>query len=112
MTSCGPCPLIDGPCSATPTVRQERARRPHASRGDAGGKHGVRTNVVSPGVILTGAALATTTEEWRQEVLSTVRAPRLGVPEDLAATVAFLMSDDGIYVNGQSILVDGGADFT
>ncbi len=40
-----------------------------------------------------------------------MRGPRLGVPEDLAAMVAFLMSDDGVYVNGQSILVDGGANF-
>ncbi len=82
----------------------------HAST--VGGKHGVRTNVVSPGVVLTGAALAVTTEEWRQEVLDTVRSPRLGRPEDIGAVIAFLMSDDGIYINGQSILVDGGANFT
>ncbi len=81
----------------------------HAST--VGGKHGVRTNVVSPGVVLTGAALAVTTEEWRQEILETVRSPRLGVPEDIASVIAFLMSDDGIYINGQSILVDGGASF-
>jgi NAD(P)-dependent dehydrogenase (short-subunit alcohol dehydrogenase family) len=77
-----------------------------------GGKHGVRTNLLSPGVILTGAALATTTEEWRAEILEGVRSPRLGEPEDIAAMVAFLLSDDGAYVNGQSILVDGGANFT
>ncbi|MFC4019088.1 SDR family NAD(P)-dependent oxidoreductase [Micromonospora sp. GCM10011542] len=77
-----------------------------------GGKHGVRTNLVSPGVILTGAALETTTEEFREQMLATVRSPRLGRPEDLAAMVAFLFSDDGAYVNGQSLLVDGGASFT
>jgi NAD(P)-dependent dehydrogenase (short-subunit alcohol dehydrogenase family) len=76
-----------------------------------GGKHGVRTNLVSPGVILTEAALAATSEEFRAEILSTVRSPRLGNPADLAAMVAFLLSDDGAYVNGQSILVDGGANF-
>jgi NAD(P)-dependent dehydrogenase (short-subunit alcohol dehydrogenase family) len=38
--------------------------------------------------------------------------PRLGVPEDIAAMVAFLLSDDGAYVTGQTILVDGGQDFT
>ncbi|MBB5165346.1 NAD(P)-dependent dehydrogenase (short-subunit alcohol dehydrogenase family) [Mycobacterium sp. AZCC_0083] len=37
---------------------------------------------------------------------------RLGVPEDLAAMVTFLFSDDGAYVNGQTIVVDGGANFT
>ncbi|MET7748204.1 SDR family NAD(P)-dependent oxidoreductase [Micromonospora sp. NPDC005367] len=77
-----------------------------------GGKHGVRTNLVSPGVVLTGAALGSTTEQWRQQALATVRSPRLGVPEDLAAMVAFLFSDDSAYVNGQSLLVDGGANFT
>jgi NAD(P)-dependent dehydrogenase (short-subunit alcohol dehydrogenase family) len=77
-----------------------------------GGKHGVRCNSVAPGVILTGAALANTTEEYRNEILATVRSNRLGVPEDLAAMVAFLFSDDGAYVTGQTILVDGGANFT
>ncbi|MEK6324958.1 MAG: SDR family NAD(P)-dependent oxidoreductase [Acidobacteriota bacterium] len=77
-----------------------------------GGKHGVRCNLVAPGVILTGAALANTTEEYRTEMLASVRSPRLGVPEDLAAMVAFLFSDDGGYVTGQTILVDGGANFT
>jgi NAD(P)-dependent dehydrogenase (short-subunit alcohol dehydrogenase family) len=77
-----------------------------------GGKSGVRTNLLSPGVTLTKAALATTTEEWRQEALASVRSPRLGRPEDIAPTVAFLFSDDATYINGQSILVDGGASFT
>lgn len=77
-----------------------------------GGKHGVRTNLLSPGVILTKTALATTTEEFRANILATVRSPRLGEPDDLAAMVAFLFSDDGAYVNGQSLLVDGGANFT
>jgi NAD(P)-dependent dehydrogenase (short-subunit alcohol dehydrogenase family) len=54
-----------------------------------GGKHGVRCNSVAPGVILTGAALANTTEEDRNEILASVRSNRLGVPEDLAAMVAF-----------------------
>jgi NAD(P)-dependent dehydrogenase (short-subunit alcohol dehydrogenase family) len=77
-----------------------------------GGKHGVRCNLLSPGVTLTPAALASTTAEWRDEILASVRSPRLGDPADIAAMVAFLFSDDAAYVNGQSILVDGGANFT
>jgi NAD(P)-dependent dehydrogenase (short-subunit alcohol dehydrogenase family) len=77
-----------------------------------GGKHGVRCNSVAPGVILTGAAMENTTEEFRKDVLAAVRLARLGVPEDLAAMIAFLFSDDGAYVTGQTILVDGGANFT
>jgi NAD(P)-dependent dehydrogenase (short-subunit alcohol dehydrogenase family) len=33
----------------------------------------------------------------------------LGAPEDIAAMVPFLFSDDGAYINGQTILIDGGA---
>jgi NAD(P)-dependent dehydrogenase (short-subunit alcohol dehydrogenase family) len=61
---------------------------------------------------LTTTALKATSEPFRQEILASVRSPRLGVPEDVAAMVAFLLSDDGAYVNGQTILVDGGANFT
>jgi NAD(P)-dependent dehydrogenase (short-subunit alcohol dehydrogenase family) len=77
-----------------------------------GGKHGVRCNLLVPGVTLTRAALKTTTEEFRQDALAAVRSPRLGTPEDIAAMVAFLFSDDSAYVNGQTILVDGGANLT
>jgi NAD(P)-dependent dehydrogenase (short-subunit alcohol dehydrogenase family) len=65
--------------------------------------------LLAPGFTLTQAALVNTTEEYRNQMHSTVRSPRLGVPEDIAAMVAFLFSDDGAYVNGQTLLVDGGA---
>jgi NAD(P)-dependent dehydrogenase (short-subunit alcohol dehydrogenase family) len=77
-----------------------------------GGKHGVRSNSVAAGVILTRAALASTTEEWRTEILASLRSPRLGIPEDVAAVVSFLFSDDAAYVNGQTIHVDRGDNFT
>jgi NAD(P)-dependent dehydrogenase (short-subunit alcohol dehydrogenase family) len=77
-----------------------------------GGKHGVRSNIVAPGVTLTGAVLRILNEDYRNQMLASVRSPRLGVPEDIAAMVAFLFSDDGAYVNGQTILVDGGANLT
>jgi NAD(P)-dependent dehydrogenase (short-subunit alcohol dehydrogenase family) len=77
-----------------------------------GGKHGVRCNSLAPGVTLTRAALANTTQEYRNEMLASVRSPRLEIPEDIAAMVAFPFSDDAAYINGQTILVDGGANFT
>ncbi|WP_275409737.1 SDR family oxidoreductase [Microbispora rosea] len=40
------------------------------------------------------------------------RAGRMDLLADIAAMVAFLFSDDGSYFNGQSLLVDGGANFT
>ena len=74
-----------------------------------GGKHGVRCNLVAPGFTLTEAAFKNTKEEYRNQMLASVRSPRLGAPEDIAAMVAFLFSDDAAYINGQTILVDGGA---
>ena len=41
--------------------------------------------------------------------LASVPSPRLGEPEDIAAAVAFLMSDDAAWINGQVLSVDGGA---
>ncbi len=77
-----------------------------------GGKRGVRCNSVAPGVTLTRAALEHLTEGYRAEVLAQVQSPRLAVPEDIAGVVAFLLSDDSAYINGQTILVDGGRNFT
>ena len=61
---------------------------------------------------MTKAAYDNTTEEYRKQMLASVRSPRLGAPEDIAAMVAFLFSDDGAYINGQTMLVDGGANLT
>jgi NAD(P)-dependent dehydrogenase (short-subunit alcohol dehydrogenase family) len=58
------------------------------------------------------AAFRNTNEEYRKQMLAWVRSPRLGAPEDIAAMVAFLFSDDAAYINGQTILVDGGANLT
>jgi NAD(P)-dependent dehydrogenase (short-subunit alcohol dehydrogenase family) len=77
-----------------------------------GGKHGVRCNLVAPGFTLTEAAFKNTNDEYRKQMLASVRSPRLGAPEDIAAMVAFLFSDDAAYINGQAILVDGGANLT
>jgi len=66
----------------------------------------------APGNIGGAAALRILNEEYRNQMLASVRSTRLGAPEDIAAMVAFLFSDDGAYVNGQTILVDGGANLT
>jgi NAD(P)-dependent dehydrogenase (short-subunit alcohol dehydrogenase family) len=41
-------------------------------------------------------------------VLATIHSPRLGKPDDLAGTVAFLLSDDAEWINGQVWSVNGG----
>jgi NAD(P)-dependent dehydrogenase (short-subunit alcohol dehydrogenase family) len=73
-----------------------------------GGKHGIRCNAVAPGLVLTAAAMKTTSEELYTELLNGVRSTRLGEPDDIAAAVAFLFSDDAKWINGQTLVVDGG----
>ena len=44
----------------------------------------------------------------REAMLSTIPAGRAGTPEDVAAAVAFLASDEAAYITGQVLSVDGG----
>jgi NAD(P)-dependent dehydrogenase (short-subunit alcohol dehydrogenase family) len=73
------------------------------------GKDGIRANAVAPGLVLTASVRDSLNAEFREQVLRLSRSPRLGTPEDIAAMVAFLASDDGEWINGQVFDVDGGA---
>jgi 3-oxoacyl-[acyl-carrier protein] reductase len=68
---------------------------------------GITVNAVAPGYIATDmtAALA---EEVRQKILAAVPLGRMGRPEDIAAAVKFLASEDAAYITGQVLAVNGG----
>jgi NAD(P)-dependent dehydrogenase (short-subunit alcohol dehydrogenase family) len=71
------------------------------------GNSGVRVNAVAPGVTLTeGNAGA---REILDAMVARTPAGRLGTPEDIAAAVVFLASDDAAFVHGATLAVDGGA---
>lgn len=72
------------------------------------GKKGMRANVICPGVVLTEAVQIHMTEQQVEQALRHVPHVRLGAPDDIAAAVAFLASDDGAWVNGQVWHVNGG----
>jgi len=72
------------------------------------GKQGVRANVLCPGVVLTEAVTQHLTDEFQASAMKSVPHTRLGKPEDIAAAVAFLASEDGEWVNGQVWHVNGG----
>jgi NAD(P)-dependent dehydrogenase (short-subunit alcohol dehydrogenase family) len=72
------------------------------------GKKGVRCNVVSPGLIVTPASKVSNREEHLAYFKRHTLTPDVGAPEDIAAMVALLASDDGRFVTGQVIAVDGG----
>lgn len=72
------------------------------------GKEGIRCNAVAPGFVLTEQVERNVSQEERDHILAINRSPRHGRPEDIAATVAFLLSDDAEWINGQMHLVNGG----
>jgi NAD(P)-dependent dehydrogenase (short-subunit alcohol dehydrogenase family) len=72
------------------------------------GKDGVRCNALAVGAILTPAARAAVPPEYIETIEAQTRSPRLGTPDDVAAIAAFLFSDDGFWLNGQTYHVDGG----
>ena len=72
------------------------------------GKQGIRANVICPGLVLTEAANMHLTDEYREAGLKAIPHTRLGKPEDIAAAVTFLASEDGEWVNGQVWHVNGG----
>jgi len=72
--------------------------------------YGVRVNAVGPGPVETPmvAAVVGGSDEGLHRVLSRIPMGRLGRPEEIAAIVAFLASDDASYLTGQTIFADGG----
>ncbi|CAB4883266.1 unannotated protein [freshwater metagenome] len=80
-----------GLVAATKTIAVEVARR------------GVTVNAVAPGFIATDM-----TADLPKEFLDGIPARRAGMPEEVAAAVRFLASDDAGYVTGSTLYVDGG----
>jgi 3-oxoacyl-[acyl-carrier protein] reductase len=67
----------------------------------------VTVNVVAPGLIETDMTRAIT-ESARDDWASKIPLKRLGTPEDIAAAVCFLASDEAAYITGQVLAVNGG----
>jgi NAD(P)-dependent dehydrogenase (short-subunit alcohol dehydrogenase family) len=63
----------------------------------------IRVNAVSPGGIFDNQ-----NEVFVENYSKKVPMRRLGTPEDISPTVAFLLSDDAKYITGQNIIIDGG----
>ena len=72
------------------------------------GSRGIRCNAVVPGFVLTPAN-ADATAETRELVLRSYPMPRLCTAEDVANAVVFLASDEAGFINGTTLMVEGGA---
>ncbi len=71
------------------------------------GSRNITVNTVAPGFIDTDMTKVLP-EEQKQQLLSRIPLGRLGAPEEIAAVVAFLASDAGAYISGETIHVNGG----
>jgi NAD(P)-dependent dehydrogenase (short-subunit alcohol dehydrogenase family) len=85
------------------------------------GEHGITVNAVCPGTVLTPLldlpggifdvyprVAGITREQYERKLLRSIPLGRFEVPEDVAAAVAFLASDDAGYITGEALNVSGG----
>ena len=79
------------------------------------GPFGINANAVAPGFIATemtdatAARLKLDVDEFRRLSAEANPVKRVGLPEDIAAAVTFLCSDEASYITGQTLYVDGGS---
>ena len=71
------------------------------------GSRGITVNAVAPGYIATDMTKSLP-EELKQKMLASIPLGRMGSPEDVAAAVKFLVSEDASYITGQVLAVNGG----
>jgi L-rhamnose 1-dehydrogenase len=74
------------------------------------GPYGITVNSVMPGCILTDLSSPQflASPEVEKSYVEKVPVGRLGAPEDVAAAVGFLATEEASYINGASLVVDGG----
>jgi NAD(P)-dependent dehydrogenase (short-subunit alcohol dehydrogenase family) len=77
------------------------------------GHKNIRANSIAPGLIKTDFARALwENPDILKTVLSSTPMQRIGVPDEIAGVAVMLASDAGNYINGQTIVVDGGTTIT
>jgi NAD(P)-dependent dehydrogenase (short-subunit alcohol dehydrogenase family) len=73
------------------------------------GRHGIRANAVCPGPIGTERMLRSLVDAtMRADYDASCALGRIGTPDEVAAAMAFLASDDAAFVTGAALVVDGG----
>ena len=71
-------------------------------------KSNIQVNAIAPGVIMTPGVKKGLDKKTIKNLLMTIPEGRGGKPSDIAATAAFLASEESQYITGQTIVVDGG----
>ena len=79
------------------------------------GPFGINVNAIAPGFIVTDMTddtarrVGVEPEDYRKAAADATPVRRVGYPADIAATAAFLCSDEASFITGQTLYVDGGA---
>jgi len=73
------------------------------------GKHGIRVNVIEPGAVATNMSAELLADPVAlQYYKERIALGRIGKPSELAASIAFFLSDDASYITSSTLLVDAG----
>jgi 3-oxoacyl-[acyl-carrier protein] reductase len=72
------------------------------------GRHGVLVNAVCPGYVDTDLTRQNNSPADLERIRATIPVGRLAQPEEIAAFVAFLCSEENTYITGQTLVIDGG----
>jgi NAD(P)-dependent dehydrogenase (short-subunit alcohol dehydrogenase family) len=71
--------------------------------------HGVTVNAIAPGLIVHEGLRVVFSDEELERIARDIPVGRAGKPEEIAAAVSFLLSDDAAFLTGQTLHVNGGA---
>ncbi|KDB08234.1 acetoacetyl-CoA reductase [Burkholderia sp. lig30] len=71
-------------------------------------RHGVTVNTISPGYLATSMVEAVPEEVLQKRILPQIPVGRLGKPDEIAALIAFVCSDDGAFITGADLAINGG----
>jgi NAD(P)-dependent dehydrogenase (short-subunit alcohol dehydrogenase family) len=102
--------VVTNPGAAYALAKRANILRVQAASVDWGDR-GARLNSLSPGIIMTPLAmdeLNSPAGEAYQRMIKASAAGRVGTPDEIGATAAFLMGRDGSFITGTGLLIDGG----
>ena len=85
-----------------------RRHRLHKALAQEGSRAGITVNVIAPGYIGTEMVRAIDPEVLKTKIIPQIPVGRLGTPEEIGRAVVFLASDEGGFITGSTLSINGG----